>query len=395
MRILHVVPTYLPAWRYGGPIQSVHGLCKALVKRGHEIDVYTTNVDGPRNSDVPIATPMPIDGVQVTYFPVKYSRFLYITPLMAACLSRQIKHYDLVHIHSIFRWPTFMASRMARKNAIPYIISPRGMLIKDLLRRKSYLLKTIWLNTIERKNLEWATAIHVTSQLEAKEMNRFRFKLCRIFTIPNGADSAISVNNEISKLSPAVRDVLKKTPFITFLGRISWKKGLERLIASLVYIPDVHLVIGGNDEDQYVPVLRKLAAQCQVADRITFAGYIDEENKAALFRKTGLLVLPSYSENFGNVVLEAMSYGCPVVVTPEVGLAETVRQFGAGFVAPGDPKILGPAIRNLLSNPALLQEMGGKGRIAFQEYFTWEQISHSMENVYREILEQRIVASHA
>ena len=77
MRILHVVPTYIPAYRYGGPIYSVHGLCKVLAAHGHDIHVFTTNVDGPNDSDVPLGTPVDMDGVKVWYFPSKHLRRLY------------------------------------------------------------------------------------------------------------------------------------------------------------------------------------------------------------------------------------------------------------------------------------------------------------------------------
>src|SRR3954464_12392703 len=80
MRILHVVPSYIPAWRYGGPIHSVHGLCKALVARGHEIDVATTNVDGESGRDVPLAKPVDLNGVRVHYFPSRVLRRLYYSP---------------------------------------------------------------------------------------------------------------------------------------------------------------------------------------------------------------------------------------------------------------------------------------------------------------------------
>ena len=69
LKLLHVVPTYLPATRYGGPIYSVHGLCKALAVRGHEVHVFTTNVDGPGDSAVPLGRPVDLDGVKVWYFP--------------------------------------------------------------------------------------------------------------------------------------------------------------------------------------------------------------------------------------------------------------------------------------------------------------------------------------
>jgi hypothetical protein len=65
MRILHVVQTYLPAVRYGGRIFAIHDLCQALATRGHEVHVFTTNVDGPGISSVPIEIPATLDGVQL------------------------------------------------------------------------------------------------------------------------------------------------------------------------------------------------------------------------------------------------------------------------------------------------------------------------------------------
>ena len=83
MRLLHVTPTYLPATRYGGPIQSVHGLCTALAARGHDVHVFTTNVDGRGDSAVPLARCVPTDGVGVWYFPSRWLRRLYWSPPMA------------------------------------------------------------------------------------------------------------------------------------------------------------------------------------------------------------------------------------------------------------------------------------------------------------------------
>ncbi len=95
MRLLHVVPTYLPAVRYGGPIQSVHGLCAALAARGHDVHVFTTNVDGPGDSAVPLGRPVDMDGVNVWYFPSRWLRRLYWSPPMARALKRDVGTFDL------------------------------------------------------------------------------------------------------------------------------------------------------------------------------------------------------------------------------------------------------------------------------------------------------------
>ena|ERR1700730_15765097 len=102
MRILHVVPTYYPAVRYGGPIFAVHGLCRALAARGHELHVFTTNVDGPGTTATPVAKPVDLDGVQIRYFPCPLVRRLYWSPALGEALRHQIGNFDLVHLHSVF-----------------------------------------------------------------------------------------------------------------------------------------------------------------------------------------------------------------------------------------------------------------------------------------------------
>src|SRR5205823_14112603 len=102
LRLLHVVPTYLPAVRYGGPIRSVHALCRELAALGHEVDVFTTSVDGPGDSDVPLGTPVDLEGVRVTYFPSRVLRRLYWSPPMSRALSARPGRVDLVHLHAVY-----------------------------------------------------------------------------------------------------------------------------------------------------------------------------------------------------------------------------------------------------------------------------------------------------
>jgi glycosyltransferase involved in cell wall biosynthesis len=145
VRVLHVVPTYLPAWRHGGPILAVHGLAKALAARGHAVTVFTTDVHGAGRLDVPLATPVEIDGVTVWYFPVGFPRRLYRSPALTAALARTLPEIDLVHLHSVFLWPTWAAARAAFRAGVPYLLAPRGMLVGDLLRRRGWLRKRLWI----------------------------------------------------------------------------------------------------------------------------------------------------------------------------------------------------------------------------------------------------------
>ena len=95
MRILHVVPAYLPAVRYGGPMFSVHGLCRALAARGHHVEVFTTNIDGPNNSTVPLNDPVLLDGVHVRYFPSNILRRLFWSPPLARALDTDLAGFTV------------------------------------------------------------------------------------------------------------------------------------------------------------------------------------------------------------------------------------------------------------------------------------------------------------
>src|SRR5262245_33799125 len=102
MRILHVVPSYLPAVRWGGPIFAVHGLCRALAARGRELQVFTTNIDGPGISSPPIATPVDLGGIQIRYFRCPLVRRLYWAPALGRALQHEIRRHGIVHLHSVF-----------------------------------------------------------------------------------------------------------------------------------------------------------------------------------------------------------------------------------------------------------------------------------------------------
>ncbi|HXH92542.1 MAG TPA: glycosyltransferase, partial [Thermoanaerobaculia bacterium] len=194
MRLLHVVPTYFPATRYGGPIYAVHGLCRALAARGHEVDVFTTNVDGGRDSDVPLGVPVTLDGVHIHYFPspsaalAGLSRRIYRSPDMRVALAERIHYYDLLHLHSVFLWPTFVAARAAERARIPYVVSPRGMLVTELIRRKSPLVKRAWIRLIEKHTFRRASAVHFTAQREWDDARLISIPLPAPFIVPNGID---------------------------------------------------------------------------------------------------------------------------------------------------------------------------------------------------------------
>jgi len=377
MKVAHVVPSYWPAVRYGGPIFSVHGLCRSLVEIGVDVDVYTTNVDGAGDLDVPTDQPVDVDGVQVRYFPTGAGRRIYRSPDLASALTEKITDYDVVQTHSIFLWPVMAASRIAAANGVPYVSTPRGMLVKELVAHKSSLAKKLWLKRYEQQNLENASLIHATSAIERVDIGAFGYALPRIAVIPNGLDA-----QEFASISP---ECTNEVPTILCLGRVSWKKGLDMMIAALKMLPGVELVIAGNDDEGYTETLVGLANQCGVADRVRFTGAVYGEEKRQLLENSHVVALPSRSENFANVILEAMACARPVVVTAEVGMAEIVLNARCGRVVDPHPSSVAMGIRKLLWDTALARSMGEAGRRCVREEFHWHTIARRVADEYKRL----------
>ncbi len=383
MRILQVVPTYLPARRHGGPVFAVHGLARALLARGHEVQVFTTNLDGRGSLDVPDAEPVSLDGVRVRYFAAGWPRRLHRAPGMASALRAEAARIDVMHLHSLFLWPTLIAARVAEAAGVPYFVSPRGMLVAELIARRGRLRKTLWLRLFERRTLSRARGLVATSSLEAREIRGFGWALPPIHVVPNGIDAAPFAGAPTASLLASVKPAANTAPYLLFLGRISWKKGLDRLIAALPRVPQVSLVIAGPDDEGLRERLVSQAAAAGVAARIRFVGETGDAPKVALLQGAAALVAPSLSENFGNVVLEAMAAGCPVAVTRGVGLADEVVASGAGAILPDEATAMGDALAALLSDTSGLAAMRRAGPPWVSERFSWEHVAARMESVYR------------
>jgi glycosyltransferase involved in cell wall biosynthesis len=384
MRVLHVVPTYFPAIRYGGPIFAVHGLCRALAARGHRIEVFTTNVDGPNDSAVPLGTPVALDGVNISYFPSTNFRRLYWSPPLARALNVQLRSFSVVHLHSVFLWPTWAAAQRARRARIPYVISPRGMLVKELINRRSRFAKSAWLQLIEKTNLQEAAAIHATSELEAEELGRFNWVIRRVATIANGIDEMTDFS--LDEVSADIKKIAREQPIILFFGRISWKKGLDRLVKAFALTHHGKLVIVGPDDENMVVQLMRLARELQIGHRVgILPRSVVGADKEYLYKSAQLFVLPSYSENFGNTVLEAMQRGVPAIVTPEVGAAEIVRVSAGGIVTQADPNSLSAAIERLIDAPELAKCMGEAGSRYVREHYGWPHMAAHMERLYQSL----------
>jgi glycosyltransferase involved in cell wall biosynthesis len=298
---------------------------------------------------------------------------------MKPALVLQVAGFDLVHLHSVFLWPTLVAARAAARAGVPYVLSPRGMLVRELIRARSGAIKRAWLRLFERRTIRQAAALHFTSGQEAADFAALGLVARGNIELPNGVDPAPAAGDP----SPEVADATKGR-YLLYLGRLNWKKNLPALIEAVAVVPGLRLVIAGNDEEGHVEALRKAAAEHGMDDRLSLvARSVDGADKEALFADAAIFALPSLNENFGNTVLEAMVRGVPVVVSSGAGVAEVVREAGSGLVADPNPQALAEAIRALAEDAEAARAMGEAGRRAATERYGWGAVASRMVEAYR------------
>jgi len=384
LHVVEVVPSYVPGWRYGGPIRSVRGLTAALVRRGTRVSVVTTDRDEDVVLDVDTKGPTTIDGASVHHLAVRGPARLRVSPSFRARFDDVAKDADVVHVHGLFNWHSHAALAAARRLGVPTIVSPRGMLMKAPLAARRARGKRLWLALLERRLLAGLAAVHTTSALEAHELPDLGFTWPRVHVAPNGVDAPVW-KGDAARLRPDVRVALARGPYVLFLGRLNWKKGLDVLQAALaVCDARVRVVIAGPDDGWRAALLAQRAA-LGIERRVDVLDSVDGDERAALLCCARVSVLPSRSENFGNAVAESLAAGVPVVVTREVGASEVVARHGAGVVVEGEAGALARALERLVLDDALHAAAAAGARRALALELGWDGVAHGFEELHDEI----------
>ncbi len=392
MKLLHITPAYFPAFHHGGPISSVHGLNKWLVKKGVSVTVYTTDIDGSGSLNVPTGREVLRDGVKVYYFPCSFRSWSYSCELHRA-LKRNTKHFDLVHITSVFLAASTLGAYYARKFGKPYIISPRGSFMKEPLEKKSPLKKKLYISLIEKRNLVGAAAIHFTVPREREEYLEYKLPLNKAVVIPNGLDISDFKTNVPLGAFRKKNGISEDKKIILFLSRINWKKGLDTLIPAFAQVlekePNSVLIIAGGDDEGYKKKVERWIDEYEVKNKVLFTGMIVGADKMSVLQDSDVFVLPSYSENFGMAVIEAMHFGLPVVITEGVGISLSVALVGAGLVIKKDERELTDAILKILRNSDLAKKMGNQGRDVVKTEFSLAGIAERFMEVYNSLISKK------
>ncbi|HZN54603.1 MAG TPA: glycosyltransferase [Candidatus Polarisedimenticolaceae bacterium] len=377
MRILHVVQCYPPTTFATGPPQQVHALSRALREDGVDVRVVTTDYDGPRRLDVPTGRWTEHEGV-----PVFYGRRFAGTEDLSwqawRSMRDEARAADLVHTTNAVSWTLFATAAASRRARRPFVISPRGSLDPAALafsRRK----KRVFLALGARRALAHAW-VHATSELEAGYV-RALVPSARIGIVPNGV---------VVPDLPSARPGPRGPRTILFLGRIHPKKNVLTLVRAWRAVaprhPDARLLIAGPDDGGHRAEVVRAIADARLDGSVVLEDAVFGEAKRDLFARAACLVFPSRTENFGNVVAEALSHGLPVVAstgTPWAGL----RSHDSGWWVDPTDEALASALDEVLSSPdEVLAARGERGRRWMIEEFRWPAVARRMRDFYLEVV---------
>lgn len=364
-------------------------IARGLHRAGLAVDVATTVSDAEAallNGD--LARPVNRDGVNYFYFRRQAELYKVSRP-MTRWLARHIREYDLVHIHALFSYAAYTAANLAIKNRVPYVVRPLGVLNRWGMENRRRLLKQLSFRFVERRILNNAAAIHYTSRQEKLEAERAGVTTTPVL-IPLGIDTSVF------QAAAAAAGFYERFPsaagrqIILFLSRLDPKKGLDILLRAFREVQRAHptslLVLAGDGDRKFVAGLKELAAELGVGEQTLWAGFLAGDAKMEAFRAAALFALPSYSENFGLALVEAMASGLPCVVSDQVGVAPDVEEFQAGSVVACEAQPLASALNQLLADTDLRRRCGENALRLANARFSMEAMTGSLVTLYTNIV---------
>lgn len=383
MRIVHVIPYFLPARAFGGPLIALYEIAKAQIRLGHEVTIFTTNA--VRHGVFPsLPIRERIDGILVRRFRVRAEFMSYFFTL--GLLKDLMKaDFDVIHAHGIRNFQTDAAAISLRVKKKPLVISLHGMFSKNTAAERGSKKGQMIYNTYDFLtgdfSLKTAKILIANSKYEYRNLPRYKRKT-RI--VPHG------VNTEIYRPQNR-KDSDEKV--ILYAGRLSRGKNIAVLLRTCKELKkdfNLRLVIVGEEVPSvqggksYKKEILKLSKKLDLESNVIFRGHLNEEELITAYNQTDIFVNPSSAENFCMALLEACACGTPVVST-KVGIAPELLKEHSWLLF-DDEKELREILEKLLENEVLRKNTGAQLRKKVAEEYTWEIAAKRLEAVYEEAL---------
>lgn len=376
----------------------VRGLSCALGRQSEtaiaQVTVITTDSNGDVDEaplNVPLGVPVAKEGYDVIYFRCSpFRRYKFSTALLS-WLWTNAHHYDIAHIHALFSPVSTAAATVCRWRNLPYIMRPLGTLDPADLNKKKQI-KKVYASLFERPNLAGAAAIHFTSDLESKISERFGVETPDM-VVPLGVD--LPDLPERSASQSAIREqfnIPDERPIVLFMSRIDPKKGFDLLLPALerLYNNGVSFhffLCGANPQDRdYENSIREQIDSSNWSKYATLSGFVSGELKAKILSAADVFVLPSYYENFGIAVAEAMAAKIPVVISDQVHIWPAIEQSESGWVVKTEVDDLALALEKALASGEERSRRGENAQRCAQEKYSWDAIAKRLVGEYRKLI---------
>jgi glycosyltransferase involved in cell wall biosynthesis len=367
MKYIHILPAI--SNEASGPSYSVTRLCETLIGSGKNVSLATLEW----NSQF-------LTQSYVYRFPLSYGpRRLGRSTELEKWLIDEAKAGDLslLHNHGMWQMNAIYPGKIAKKYNIPLIVSPRGTMSSWAMNSGSYFKKIFWY-LLQKPSIKSAVCFHATAFHEYNDIRRLGFQQ-PIAIIPNGVDIPFTFEKKI-----------KENNTLLFLGRINPVKGIDLLLRAWktlqVRFPNWKLLIVGDDagyysSSGYLAKMKSLATDLALR-RVEFYGPLYGEAKWKTYFEAELFVLPTYSENFGMSVAEALASGTPSIVSKGAPWSDLEIHGAGSWVEIGLDPLINALEINMSHSPELLREMGARGREWMIRDYSWAKIGNQMSAVY-------------
>lgn len=351
----------------GGPARSVTHLVSKIstFNENFKVDIHTGKTTTP---------------IINSFISKNAGLYFYEYNFIGGLKNLKLKSPDILHGHGLWQQPVHQMAKYARKHNIPYIISPRGMLEPWSLSQAA-LKKKLALKLYQHKDLKEAACIHATADMEAEHIRKLGFKN-PIAVIPNGVN--MDEFPDYKKEQNQKRKVL-------FLSRIHPKKGIELLIQAWKELDhkitqNWQVEIVGNGEPDYIEGLNQMIQDLKLEQVISISAPVFGDAKIQTYQSADLFVLPTYSENFGIVVAEALALKVPVITTKGTPWEDLETYHCGAWIDIGkDP--LKQALAQMLSKPTTaLEQLGLNGRKLIEDKYSMTSVAEQMSQLYQWIL---------
>ena len=363
-----------------------------MAGRGWDVSLLATDHDGEDRLDVPLGSWVVRDGFKTRYFstaslPGGWHRFALCEDYRRS-LQREVPLADVVHVYSMYHYPGFWAALYARQFSVPYVLEPHGTLDNYMVARHKWR-KRLFEYLFERRNFHGAAAIRFLSEAEASMAKRNLGTTFKAVVIPTGIES------DEFRPSGRAAEVMGKYAIpanrrlVVFVGRLHIKKGIDLLIQAFIQLArtddTLHLIVIGPDDGMEQRV-RAMVAEANIHSRVTFTGMVIGQDKIDLMSAAAVVAIPSYTENFCNVAIEAMALRVPVVVSSGVAIAQQIEEAGAGIVM--DPTVdeIITAIQRVIDEPGAIQRFGLAGQELTSRCFSWTAVGAKVDTIYRDLI---------